>query len=195
MLHGSHPPTRHATSRRRFRRPDLPWTGRPARFIDDHIHGRPILRCVPQDVSPVDAVLRFAAALREIRGDVLADLSPVVDVADLLTAVRARRELPRAAVTSSGMEYTVHGAGCRMIAADGREVDVDLVTDPVRGQPVEAFDVWRIRWFLDEAADDSYSNDDILTACTHLARAGHLREIVPGRWFALSDAPGRAADT
>jgi hypothetical protein len=150
---------------------------------------------VPQDVSPVDAVLRFAAALREIRGDVLADLSPVVDVADLLTAVRARRELPRAAVTSSGMEYTVHGAGCRMIAADGREVDVDLVTDPVRGQPVEAFDVWRIRWFLDETADDSYSNDDILTACTHLARAGHLREIVPGRWFALSDAPGRAADT
>jgi hypothetical protein len=34
-----------------------------------------------------------------------------------------------------------------MIASDGREVDVDLVTDPALGHQVEAFDAWRIRWF------------------------------------------------
>jgi hypothetical protein len=38
-----------------------------------------------------------------------------------------------------------------MIAPDGREVDVDLVTDPV-GRQVEAFDAWRIRRFHGEAA-------------------------------------------
>ncbi|MEU1845241.1 DUF6896 domain-containing protein [Micromonospora sediminicola] len=142
------------------------------------------------DASPVDAVLRFAAALHEIRGRLLADLSPVTDIADLLAAVRSRRELPREGLTHSGIEYTVHGAGCRMISSTGREVDVDLVTDPLLGREVEAFDAWRIRWFLDEAADDGYSNEDIVVACTQLVREGYLRKVVEGRWFALPDAPG-----
>jgi hypothetical protein len=88
----------------------------------------------------MEAVQRFAAALREIRGGLLADLYPIADVADLMLAVRSRRELPRVGVTSSGIEYTVHGAGCRMTAADSRVVDVDLVPDPVLGHEVEAFD-------------------------------------------------------
>jgi hypothetical protein len=147
-----------------------------------------------QEFSPVDAVQRFAAALLQIRGSLLADLSPIADVGDLLVAVCSRQQLPREGFTSSGIAYVVHGSGCRMIAADGREVDVDLVTDPVLGQEVEAFDVWRIRWFLDEAADDGYSNEVILAACTRLAREGRLREVVAGRWFALPDSPGRPAD-
>jgi hypothetical protein len=146
-----------------------------------------------QDVSSIDAVLRFAAALRETRGRLLADLFPVADIADLLAAVRSRRELPREGLTRSGIEYTVHGAGCQMISSDGREVDVDLVTDPVLGCEVEAFDAWRVRWFLDEAADHGYSDEDIGTACTQLAGEGHLREVVEGRWFALPDAPGGPA--
>ncbi|MEU8419420.1 hypothetical protein AB0C15_00905 [Micromonospora sp. NPDC048835] len=142
-----------------------------------------------QDASSVDAVLRFAAALHEMRGRLLADLSPVADIADLLAAVRSRRELPREGLTGSGIGYTVHGAGCRMISSDGREVDVDLVTDPLLGREVEAFDAWRIRWFLDEAADDGYSNEDIVVACTQLVREGYLRDVVEGSWFALPDAP------
>ncbi|MGC4791817.1 DUF6896 domain-containing protein [Micromonospora sp. DT178] len=73
------------------------------------------------------------------------------------------------------------------------EFVVDLVTDPSLGREVEAFDAWRIRWFLDEAADDGHSNEDIDAACTHLAGEGHLHEVVEGRWFALPDVPGGPA--
>ncbi|WCN79424.1 DUF6896 domain-containing protein [Micromonospora sp. LH3U1] len=143
-----------------------------------------------QDGTSVDAVRRFAAAVQEIRGQLLADLSPIADIADLLAAVRSRRELPRQGFTRSGIEYTVHGAGCQMTSSDGREVDLDLIIDPLLGREVEAFDAWRIRWFLDEAADDGYSRDHIVAACAHLAREGHLREVVEGHWFALPDTPG-----
>ncbi|WP_436536424.1 DUF6896 domain-containing protein [Actinoplanes sp. HUAS TT8] len=72
-----------------------------------------------------------------------------------------------------------------MIAPDGREVDVDLVDDPELDRRVEAFDSWRIRWFLGEAAEDRYTSDEINAACTELARSGVLREVVSGRWYAL----------
>ncbi|MET7373303.1 DUF6896 domain-containing protein [Micromonospora arida] len=146
-----------------------------------------------RDASSAAAVRRFAADFRDVRGRLLADLRPIADIADLLAAVRSRRELPREGLTRSGIEYTVHGAGCRMISSDGREVDVDLVTDPALGRKVEAFDAWRIRWFLDEAAADGYSQEDITQACIDLAREGRLREVVEGRWFALPDAPGDPA--
>ncbi|MFG2059128.1 DUF6896 domain-containing protein [Micromonospora sp. NPDC048930] len=94
-------------------------------------------------------------------------------------------------VAGSSTPSTARGAG--LSAADGREADVDLVTDPLLGREVEAFDAWRIRWFLNEAADDGYSHEDIVAACTHLAGEGHLREVVEGRWFALPDAPGGPA--
>jgi hypothetical protein len=150
---------------------------------------------VPQDASPVDAVRRFVAALCDIRSGLLADLSPIADIGDLLAAVRSRRELPRVGLTSSGIEYIVHGAGCRMISSDGRVVDVDLVTDPLLGCVVEAFDAWRIRWFLNEAADDGYSHVEIVAACTHLAGEGSLREVIEGRWFTLPDPSGGPART
>ena len=80
----------------------------------------PILGRMARDASSVDAVRRFAAALHEMRGRLLADLFPVADIANLLAAVRSRRELPREGLTSSGIEYAVHGAGCRIISSDGR---------------------------------------------------------------------------
>lgn len=73
-----------------------------------------------------------------------------------------------------------------MTTPDGREVDVDLVGDPELRQDVEAFDAWRIRWFLDEAAEGGYSNGEIDVACAYLARTGFLREVVKGRWYALA---------
>ena len=122
-----------------------------------------------------------------MRGRLLEDLSPVADIADLLAAVRSRRQLPDEGVTNNGIRYTVHGTGCRMTTPDGAEVDVDLVTEPAFGHHVEAFDAWRIRWFLDEAAADGYTNKEIETACAQLVRQGCLREVVEGRWYALAD--------
>ncbi|BCY08706.1 hypothetical protein L3i22_037940 [Actinoplanes sp. L3-i22] len=72
-----------------------------------------------------------------------------------------------------------------MIADDGREVDVDLVVDPATGDQVEAFDAWRVRWFLGEADDGGLQNTDVIAACRYLAEAGALREVVSGQWFAL----------
>lgn len=139
------------------------------------------------DPSPVAAVERFVASLREIRTRLFDDLSPIAGVADLQAAVRSRRELPREGVTSSGIEYLVHGAGCRMIAPDGREVDVDIVADPELNHYVEAFDPWRVRWFLDEAAGGGFDDEEIVAACEHLARQGLIREVVEGRWYALPE--------
>ncbi|MEV6306949.1 hypothetical protein AB0M02_46660 [Actinoplanes sp. NPDC051861] len=72
-----------------------------------------------------------------------------------------------------------------MTADDGREVDVDLVDDPATGEEVEAFDGWRVRWFIDEAADGGLQTADVTAACRYLAEVGELREVVPRRWFAL----------
>jgi hypothetical protein len=72
------------------------------------------------------------------------------------------------------------------------QVDVDLVDDSTLGYPVEAIDAWRIRWFLDEVADDGYRTEEILVACVRLAADGRLREVVPGRWYALPEAAGRS---
>jgi hypothetical protein len=72
-----------------------------------------------------------------------------------------------------------------MTADDGREVDVDLVVDRATGGRVEAFDAWRVRWFLDEAADGGLGIADLNAACRDLAEAGALREVVAERWFAL----------
>jgi hypothetical protein len=73
-----------------------------------------------------------------------------------------------------------------MVAPDGREVDVDLVTDPI-GHLVEAFDAWRIRWFHGEDARGRYDDGEINAACADLARTGYLREVVEGHWYALAD--------
>jgi hypothetical protein len=77
-----------------------------------------------------------------------------------------------------------------MTAPDGDEVDIDLVSDPVTGEQVEAFDSWRVRWFLDEAADDGFSNRQIQAACDHLVRARVLRAVREG-WYALADNQSR----
>jgi hypothetical protein len=143
-------------------------------------------------LSAVDAVRRYAAALREIRGRLFAAFPHLADVADLMAAVRSRREMPREGRSSSGIEYSVHGAGCRMTDGDGRGrvVDVDLISDPVHVNAyVEAFDAYRIEFFLYEGEDGDLSKDDLVAASAHLAALGELREVVPGRWFALGDPP------
>jgi hypothetical protein len=138
---------------------------------------------VSRQGSPVNGVRQFVAALRDVRARLFTDLAPIIDVAGLLAAVRAERRLPRQAVTRSGIEYSVHGTGCRMTSPEGTVVDVDLVRDPVLGRDMATFDTWRIRWFLDEAAADGYQTEDILAACAELTAVGELRAVVPGRWY------------
>jgi hypothetical protein len=141
-------------------------------------------------LSAADAVRRYAAALREIRGRLFAAFPHLADVADLMAAVRSRREMPREGRSSSGIEYSVHGAGCRMTDERGRVVDVDLISDPVHvNTDVEAFDAYRILFFLYEGEDGDLSKDDLVAASAHLAALGELREVVPGRWFALGEPP------
>ncbi|MFI7599325.1 DUF6896 domain-containing protein [Actinoplanes sp. NPDC049681] len=149
---------------------------------------------MPKDSSPVVAVQRFVASLLEVRTRLLDDLAPIASVVDLHAAVRSRRELSREGVTSSGIKYSVHGAGCRMEAPDGRAVDVDVVADPRFRRGVEAFDSWRIRWFLDEAAPDGFSNEEIVAACAQQARQGLLCEVVAGRWYALPEHINKSVD-
>jgi hypothetical protein len=130
--------------------------------------------------STDEAVRRYVAALREIRGRLFADFPGVDGVSGLLTAVRATKTLPREGRSASGIEYSVHGAGCRMTDERGRTVDVDLVGD------VEAFEQWRIKWFLDEGDDQALSEDELLAACVRLVDRGELRQIGDRqRWFAL----------
>ncbi|MET8835995.1 hypothetical protein ABZV78_19030 [Micromonospora sp. NPDC004540] len=61
----------------------------------------------------------------------------------------------------------------------GREVDVDLVDG------VEAFDAWRIKWFLDEQSDSRPVVEELRTACSYLSSLGELREVQVGGWYAL----------
>ncbi|MDH6466411.1 hypothetical protein M2302_006619 [Micromonospora sp. A200] len=129
--------------------------------------------------AAIEAVRRYAAALERIRSRLL-DAYPAFDcVSDLMTAVRHARTLPREGKSSTGIEYSVHGAGCRMTDEQGQEVDIDLVDD------AEAFDTWRIKWFLDEQSDARPSVEELQTACSYLSRLGQLREMQAGRWYAL----------
>jgi hypothetical protein len=144
---------------------------------------------VSRQGSAVDGVRQFVAALRDIRARLFTDMAPIANIADLMAAVRSERHMPRQAVTRGGVEYSVHGVGCRMVSREGAVVDVDLVHDPVLSRHVEAFDAWRIRWFLDEAAADGYQDEDILAACAELTANGELREVIPGRWYCIPE-PG-----
>lgn len=129
----------------------------------------------------VDAVRRFAAAYERIRSRLVEGYPDLGGVRDLIVAVRHTRTLPRQARSSTGIEYVVHGAGCRLIDDQGVEVDVDLVDD------VEAFDAWRVRWFLDEVAEARPSVDELQAACAYLAGLNELREVRAGRWYALPE--------
>ncbi|MEU4554635.1 DUF6896 domain-containing protein [Micromonospora violae] len=130
----------------------------------------------------IEAVRRYAAALERIRSHLL-DAYPALDcVSDLMVAVRHTRTLPREGKSSTGIEYSVHGAGCRMTDQQGRAVDVDLVDG------IEAFDAWRIKWFLDEQSDACPTVEELRVACSYLSSLNELREVRAGHWYAL---PGR----
>ncbi|WP_319462275.1 DUF6896 domain-containing protein [Micromonospora sp. RTP1Z1] len=129
----------------------------------------------------IEAVRRYAAALERIRSRLLDAYPDFGCILDLMVAVRHTQVLAREGKSSTGIEYSVHGAGCRMTDEQGREVDVDLVDG------IEAFDAWRIKWFLDEQSDARPSVEELGRACSYLSRLGELREVRVGRWHGLPE--------
>jgi hypothetical protein len=136
-------------------------------------------------LSAVDAVRSYIVALREVRSRLFADLPGMTGVQDIMFAVRSQRTMAREGRTASGIEYSVHGVGCRMTDEDGREVDVDLIPDPHTTIVVEAFDVWRIKLVLSGNGYHPLTNEELNAACEQLAACGELRVVKQGRWFAL----------
>jgi hypothetical protein len=130
----------------------------------------------------IEAVRRFAAALDRTRTRLFDAYPDLSGVRDLMVAVRSAGTLPREGRSSTGVDYSVHGAGCVMIDEQGHPVDVDLVDG------VEAFDAWRIRQFLGAERAEHPSLEELSTACSYLSRLGEVREVKAGRWYAL---PGR----
>ncbi|MDO3687678.1 hypothetical protein [Micromonospora sp. C28ISP2-4] len=61
--------------------------------------------------SAVEAVRRYAAALKDIRSRLLDAYPDLGCVSDLMVAVRHSRTMPREGMSSTGIEYSVHGAG------------------------------------------------------------------------------------
>ena len=131
--------------------------------------------------SAIEAVRGYAAALTYIRSRLFDAYADLGCVSDLMAAVRHSRRMPREGMASTGIEYSVHGAGCRMTDQHGQEVDIDQVGG------VEAFDVWRITRFLDRSSGARPSVEELRTACVNLVELGELREVQAGRWYALPD--------
>lgn len=143
-------------------------------------------------MSAVDAVRSYVAVLREIRSRLFADLPGMTGVQDLMLAVRSQRTMAREGRTAGGVEYLDHGAGCRMVDECGREVDVDLVPHHRTTVAVEAFDVWRIRYFLSSNGGHPPTDDELGAACEQLAARGELLVVEPGRWFTPPPAEDRS---
>jgi hypothetical protein len=92
-----------------------------------------------------------------------------------------QREIPREAKLDNGLEYAVHGVGCRFTTSTGLEVDVDVDND---GN--EIFESWRLFNFANsDPAFGELSVDDLTAAALRLARSGELRQVRPG-WFAAA---------
>jgi len=122
-------------------------------------------------------VTAFLATLAELRRELPAT-ARARTVADLVR-LSLGRQLPREGKLDSGVEYAVHGVGCRFTTPAGLEVDVDVDDDGT-----ETFDAWRLSNFAD--SDPRFgepSLDDLNAAARRLVSAGRLREVRPG-WYA-----------
>lgn len=128
--------------------------------------------------EPADRAVRaFLAAFAQLRYDLPA-AAGVDSVADLIRQTRMR-ELPREGRLGNGVEYAVHGIGCRFTTAAGVEIDVDIDDDGTL-----VFDAWRLSNFADsDPGLGEPSLAELTAAAQRLVAAGELREVRPG-WYA-----------
>lgn len=107
-----------------------------------------------------DLVLDYVRALHAIDEAMrvaIPSLERLVDVVDL---ARSRR-ISRSDHIGTYF-YKVHGAGCRFVGDNGRQVDVDFAADGS-----EVFDLWRLRAYglsLPEPLDFHGSGDGVRSA-------------------------------
>lgn len=124
----------------------------------------------------VRSFLRYRTLIRTA----LAGNYPQFDTLEhVLEAVRAG-ELERRGQSDAGFSYSVHGRGCRMVGADGAEIEMDLLLDGA-----EAFDVWRLEVFARSVGMSPVPpRGDLMQECRDMTQEGVLDEPEPG-WFRL----------
>jgi len=126
--------------------------------------------------EPADRAVRaFLAAFARLRHDLPA--AGVDNMAGLIRQTRMR-EIPREGKLGNGVEYAVHGVGCRFTTATGVEIDVDIDIDDT-----PMFDAWRLSNFADSDPDlGEPSVAELTAAAQRLMATGELREVRPG-WY------------
>jgi hypothetical protein len=137
-----------------------------------------------------DVCASFVAAAKRQLEIVGFDLGVPPDkvIEELLRAVW-RHDRPRQGVMPSGVEYFVHGLGCRLVSRpDGQMIDLDVADS---GET--KFDLWRVKQWAKSAGVDYPGDEAIAGEAELLARRGVLREMREGWWsLGLFDtsAPG-----
>ena len=122
-------------------------------------------------------VEEFVGLLRALGRELLAERGDPPNLLELLRMGK-RGDVPRSGMLGSGSEYSFHGFGCRLVAADQREVDVDFTAE---GQPI--FDLFRLRRFAVSAGYEGDELDGQLAAeIAELMEHGRLLELRAG-WF------------
>lgn len=125
-----------------------------------------------------DLVLGYVRALNAIDEAARVTIPSLERLADTLGLARSRRISRRGHIAT--YSYTVHGAGCRFVSANGTEVDVDFTVDGS-----EVFDLWRLRSYglsLSEPLD--VTDQDLRSAVQSLQSL--LTEVQPG-WFRVAN--------
>jgi hypothetical protein len=92
---------------------------------------------------------------------------------------------PHEGMTASGIEYSVHGIGCRFVTPDGSMVDLDIDGD---ARPI--FNPWRVRLWVRSAGGPEPDDESIRDEAAELVRQGEL-SVVRGDWWTWVLQPAR----
>ncbi len=130
----------------------------------------------------------FINGVHELLGLLMQELRTATPGEALVVLLRrVRSEGWRDHGSLGGIEYSVHGAGCRFSMPDGRVFDLDL---DAASQTV-IWDAWRVREFAQEPNQvvDVEAVEELLRI---YAARGDLRETRPS-WFSIPAADTGAA--
>jgi hypothetical protein len=127
-----------------------------------------------------NTVRAFLRELARVVQEVPDRVSGADSIADIVR-LAIQHEVPRQATLDNGLEYAVHGIGCRITLPNGHEVDVDISEDGS-----EMFDPWRLLMFAESTdSTDLPSQETLRQECVRLVAGGALRQPEPG-WFAVA---------
>ena len=105
-------------------------------------------------------------------------------ILSLLKSVQERGESFEG-TTTSGIEYSVHGIGCRFVIPDGSMVDLDIHED---ARPI--FNAWRVRLWAMSAGGPEPDDHSIHDEAAEMVRQGELSVVQADWWtWVLQPAP------